>query len=191
MGRRKERLDAAVKELGGKACSVVGDLCDDDSCKNAVKVAIQQLGGLDILVNNGGASTDSMLQKSTGAEVYHDALTLHVTSAATMVDEGLEQLLANKGAVVNVSSMAALIPSANWGIYGVVKAAQDKMTTNMAFMHAPKGLRVNSVLPGAIVTEAMETMAARNGVTMEEQNAMLAKFHAMKRVGHADEVGIP
>ncbi|KAK9836122.1 hypothetical protein WJX81_003016 [Elliptochloris bilobata] len=116
MGRRKERLDAAVKELGDKACSVVGDLCDDDSCKNAVKVAIQKLGGLDILVNNGGVSTDSMHQKSTGAEVFHDALTLHVTSAATM------------------------------------------------------------------------TMAARNGVTMEEQIAKLAKYHAMKRVSHADEV---
>ena len=48
---------------------------------------------------------------------------------------------------------------------------------------------MNSVLPGAIVTEAIETMAARRGVTMEEQNAKLAKFHAMKRVGQADEVG--
>ena len=48
---------------------------------------------------------------------------------------------------------------------------------------------MNSVLPGAIVTEAIETMAARRGVTMEEQNAKLAEFHAMKRVGQADEVG--
>ena len=50
---------------------------------------------------------------------------------------------------------------------------------------------MNSVLPGAIVTEAIETMAARRGVTMEEQNAKLAEFHAMKRVGQADEVRHP
>ena len=47
---------------------------------------------------------------------------------------------------------------------------------------------MNLVLPGAIVTEAIENMAARQGVTMEEQSAKLAEFHAMKRVGQADEV---
>ena len=60
-----------------------------------------------------------------------------------------------------------------------------------ATQYAPKGVRVNSVLPGAIVTEAIETMAKRRGVTMEEQNAKLAEFHAMKRVGQADEVAHP
>ena len=59
----------------------------------------------------------------------------------------------------------------------------------VAAQYATKGVRVNSVLPGAIMTEALETMAERNGVPVEEQYAKLAKFHAMQRVGHADEVG--
>lgn len=59
----------------------------------------------------------------------------------------------------------------------------------VAVQYATKGVRVNSVLPGAIMTEALETMAERNGVPVEEQYAKLAKFHAMQRVGHADEVG--
>lgn len=50
-----------------------------------------------------------------------------------MIEEASAELLKNKGAVVNISSVAALIPSSNWGIYGVVKAAQDKLTTNLAF----------------------------------------------------------
>ncbi len=50
-----------------------------------------------------------------------------------MIEEAKEELLKNKGAIVNISSVASLIPSSNWGIYGVVKAAQDKMTTNLAF----------------------------------------------------------
>lgn len=58
----------------------------------------------------------------------------------------------------------------------------------VAVQYATKGVRVNSVLPGAIMTEALETMAERNGVPVEEQYAKLAKFHAMQRVGHADEV---
>lgn len=67
-----------------------------------------------------------------------------------------------------------------------IRAALSRGTR--AAQYAPKGVRVNSVLPGAIVTEAIETMAARRGVTMDEQNAKLAEFHAMKRVGQADEV---
>jgi len=105
-----------------------------------------------------------------------------------MIEEASEELLKNKGAVVNVSSVAAIIPSSNWGVYGVVKAAQDKLTTNLAFTYASKGLRVNSVLPGAIMTEALETMASKNNVSPEEQYEKMAAFHAMKRVGHADEV---
>ena len=59
-----------------------------------------------------------------------------------MIDIAEDELIKNKGAVVNVSSVAAIIPSSTWGIYGVVKAAQDKLTTNLAFMvrtprHAP------------------------------------------------------
>ena len=51
-----------------------------------------------------------------------------------MIDIAEDELIKNKGAVVNVSSVAAIIPSSTWGIYGVVKAAQDKLTTNLAFM---------------------------------------------------------
>jgi hypothetical protein len=55
-----------------------------------------------------------------------------------MIEEAKEELLKNKGAIVNISSVAALIPSSHWGIYGVVKAAQDKMTTNLAFGVPPR-----------------------------------------------------
>lgn len=51
-----------------------------------------------------------------------------------MIGIAEDELIKNKGSVVNVSSVAAIIPSSTWGIYGVVKAAQDKLTTNLAFM---------------------------------------------------------
>ncbi len=50
-------------------------------------------------------------------------------------------------------------------------------------------MRVNSVLPGAILTEAIESMASRQGLSTEDMCTKLAKWHAMQRVGHADEVG--
>ena len=54
-----------------------------------------------------------------------------------------------QGAVINISSVAAIMPThANFSAYGVAKAAQDKLTQDLAFEFAPKGVRVNSILPG-------------------------------------------
>ena len=57
-------------------------------------------------------------------------------------------LLPAQGAIVNVSSIAAQMPMPNFSAYSVAKAAQDTLTQNLAFEFAPKGVRVNSVLPG-------------------------------------------
>ena len=54
-----------------------------------------------------------------------------------------------QGAIVNISSVAAIFPAATFAPYGVAKAAQDKVTQDLAFEFAPKGVRVNSILPGA------------------------------------------
>jgi NAD(P)-dependent dehydrogenase (short-subunit alcohol dehydrogenase family) len=56
--------------------------------------------------------------------------------------------IAVQGAVINVSSVGAVIPATGFQAYGVAKAAQDKMTQNLALEFAPKGVRVNSILPG-------------------------------------------
>ena len=54
----------------------------------------------------------------------------------------------SQGAVVNISSVAAIMPSSTFQPYGVAKAAQDKLTQDLAFEFAAKGVRVNSILPG-------------------------------------------
>ena len=54
----------------------------------------------------------------------------------------------SQGAVVNVSSAIAIMPATGFLTYGMAKVAQDKLTKDLAFEYAPKGLRINSVLPG-------------------------------------------
>jgi NAD(P)-dependent dehydrogenase (short-subunit alcohol dehydrogenase family) len=56
---------------------------------------------------------------------------------------------------VNISSVAAVFPVSTFSAYGVAKAAQDKMTKDLAFEFAPKGVRVNSILPGKLVSLPM------------------------------------
>ena len=78
MGRRLDRLEAVVKQLkAGHA--VVGDLTEAGDMGRVVSEAIEKMGGLDILVNNGGASNDAMAGNSE--EAYLAAMKLHVTGA--------------------------------------------------------------------------------------------------------------
>ena len=64
--------------------------------------------------------------------------------------------MVTQGAVVNISSGASIIPRKENVAYGVAKAAQDKLTKDLAFEFAPKGVRVNSILPGEVATSSLQ-----------------------------------
>jgi NAD(P)-dependent dehydrogenase (short-subunit alcohol dehydrogenase family) len=122
---------------------------------------------------------------------YISAIKLHVTGNLTLIRAAEEELIKNKGAVVNISSVAAIMPSSTFQPYGVAKAAQDKLTQDLAFEFAAKGVRVNSILPAAINTEAFDTMAEKRGVSKDCILEKLAPIHAQGRVAEPEEVAGP
>ncbi|BDA43070.1 Glucose 1-dehydrogenase [Coccomyxa sp. Obi] len=188
LGRRIERLDAVAKELK-HGVSIVADLTDKEDMKRAIQETIDKLGGLDILVNSGGVTTEEMSGNDEAA--YISAIKLHVTGNLTLIRAAEEELIKNKGAVVNISSVGAVMPSATFQPYGVAKAAQDKLTQDLAFEFAAKGVRVNSILPACINTEAFDNMAEKKGVSKDEILAKLAPIHAQNRVAEPEEVAGP
>ncbi|CAL5224873.1 g7631 [Coccomyxa viridis] len=191
LGRRKERLDAVVEKMQ-HGLSVVADLTGGDAeMQRAVQEVIKAFGGLDIIVNSGGVTTEEMSGKTEAA--FLSAIKLHVTGNLALIRAAEEELIKNKGAVVNVSSVGAIMPisSPTMTSYGVAKAAQDTLTKNLAFEFATKGVRVNSVLPAAIETEVFEQMAEKQGKPLSELMAHMAGFHAMKRVGQPEEIAAP
>ncbi|CAL8472374.1 g11917 [Coccomyxa elongata] len=100
---------------------------------------------------------------------------MHVTGNLTLIRAAQEELIKNKGFLT----------------YGVAKAAQDKLTKDLAFEFAKKGVRVNSILPAVINTEAYEGVAKANGVTRADIMAGMAPKHAMGRVAEPKEVAHP
>lgn len=190
LGRRKERLDAVASQMK-HGLSVVADLTKGDAeMQRAVRETIDAFGGLDIIVNSGGVITEEM--SGTGEEAFISAIKLHVTANLAIIRAAEEELIKNKGAVINVSSVGALVPmSPNMASYGVAKAAQDQLTKNLAFEFATKGVRVNSVLPAAIQTEVFEQMAEKQGKPLSELMDHMAGMHAMKRVGQPEEIAAP
>ncbi|CAL8461621.1 g1152 [Coccomyxa elongata] len=189
LGRRIERLDSVAKQLK-HGVSIVGDLTKVGDMKRAVQEAIEKLGGLDIIVNSGGASTDEMWGADEAA--FISALKLHVTGNLTLIRAAEEELIKNKGAVVNISSVISVMPGHKpMSAYGAAKAAQDKLTQDLAFEFAPKGVRINSILPATIETEVFDTVLTMTGKSKEAMLAGLAPLHAMGRVGQPEEVAAP
>ncbi|KAK9905943.1 hypothetical protein WJX75_009272 [Coccomyxa subellipsoidea] len=174
------RLDDVARQMK-YGVVVVADLTKEADANKAVKDAVQMLGGLDILVNCGGAPTGI---DGTDQAVFMAEFKLHVTGTLTLIRAAETELIKNKGAIINVSSAAANIPGDSFTAYDMVKAAEDKLTKDLAFQYAPQGVRVNCVLPGVINTELCDDMAELKGLGKKDMMAALAAKHPL---GHVSE----
>ena len=147
-GRTQESLDAAVATLSSHGTQIHGAICDiakAEQIKTYIAEAASALGGIDGLVNNpsgfGNADDEESWAKGMDIDVMG---VVRCTWAAT------DALIASKGAIVNVSSIAGIGASAGSAAYGAVKAAVIQMTQTHAKNMAGDQVRVNCVAPGSI-----------------------------------------
>lgn len=140
-----EETRAEIAKHGHKAHAAGADLAKEDSVRGYVKDAIAALGGVDFLVNNASAFGSSDDDKGWTSSLAVDMLSIvHATQ------EALPALRQSQGSVVNISSIAALHPSARQPPYGAIKAAVIHYTTTQAAMYAKDRIRVNCIAPGSI-----------------------------------------
>jgi 3-oxoacyl-[acyl-carrier protein] reductase len=161
-GRDRKRADAVAQAIRtdtkGAAVSIAADLSTDEGAKVLAEDTIAELGGIDILVNNAGLlpSPESSWWNTTPAEwtkVYNQ----NVVSIVRLVQHpGPRMREAGWGRVINISSGGAWQPFANMADYTATKAALLNLTVSLAKEFAGKGVTVNTVNPGIIVTESTE-----------------------------------
>lgn len=141
-------LEAAKAELakhGHKVHIASVDLANGDAVRAYIKQAIAALGGVDVLVNNASAFGSSDDDKG-----WTSSLAVDVMAIVHATQEALPALKQSKGNVINISSIAALHPSARQPPYGAIKAAVIHYTTTQAQMYAKDLVRVNCIAPGSI-----------------------------------------
>jgi NAD(P)-dependent dehydrogenase (short-subunit alcohol dehydrogenase family) len=187
-GRRKERLAEVAKQIesaGGQAHIVEGDVRDEATCVRWVSAAVERFGGLDGLVNAAGVLGNGGIA-NTATEEWDRLMDSNVRSVFLLTRAAAPELAKRKGAVVNLSSVAATRPYANLLGYCVSKAAIDMMTRCAALDLAPDGVRVNAVNPGVVVTElhTVTNAVADYPAFLERSKAT----HPLGRVGTADEI---
>jgi NAD(P)-dependent dehydrogenase (short-subunit alcohol dehydrogenase family) len=154
-----EETVALVRERGGEAVPVVADVRDEQAVRAAVDTAVASLGGLDVLFNNAGVMPhqdvsflggDLDLWRTIGDINLHGAMLCSKYAVPHVIAAG-------GGAVVNMSSFLAVLGcSIPQDAYAASKGAVAALTTSMAVQLGPRGVRVNALAPGPVLTAHVE-----------------------------------
>jgi NAD(P)-dependent dehydrogenase (short-subunit alcohol dehydrogenase family) len=161
-GRNSERGEAVVAEIraaGGKADFAAADLCDAAGTRDLAEQATELGGGhVDILVNNAGVFPFGPTHETTAAD-FDNVYTLNVKAPFFLVAALAPAMAARgRGAIINVTTMAAEFGSPGMALYGSSKAALVLLTKAWAAEYGPSGIRVNAVSPGPTRTEGTAEM---------------------------------
>jgi NAD(P)-dependent dehydrogenase (short-subunit alcohol dehydrogenase family) len=184
VGRSEERGARTVEEIraaGGKASFISSDLRDAASARQVAKRAIELGNGrVDILINNAGIYPFGPTHEMT-EEQFDRVFSLNVKAPYFLVAELAPRMAAQgKGAIVNLSTMAADYGAPGMSLYGSSKAAINLLTKTWTAEYGPRGVRVNAVSPGPTRTEGTDAM----GEGLEQ----LAAQAPARRPATADEI---
>jgi NAD(P)-dependent dehydrogenase (short-subunit alcohol dehydrogenase family) len=187
VGRRAEALqEVAAASANGKAFVIAADLSDERQTESCVAQALEMLGELDVLVTAAGILKSGNIE-ATSLELWDETMNINVRSIFHLMKLATPHLEKTKGNIVNVSSVTGLRAFPGVLAYCVSKAAVDQLTRCTALELAPKGIRVNAVNPGVVVSGLH-----RSGGMSEENYATFLEHgkttHPLGRVGQPQEI---
>ena len=173
---------ALIRAEGRKAVAIPGDLRDERFCRRLVAQAADQLGGLDILVNNAARQQTRPTIADISSQDFDDTMKTNVYAPFWLTKAALERM--GPGAViVNTSSEQAGDPSKDIVDYAMTRAAVLNFTKGMAKQLASRGIRVNAVAPGPFWTP----LQVSGGATPEKQR-VFGQSSPMGRPGQPAEI---
>lgn len=177
-------VDDINSETGGKAFAVSCNVTKDEDLVNVAKVATEQFGSIEILVNNaGGGGGGRESPDRISVEDFAWVFKLNVFSAWRLSQLCAPEMAKNAyGSIINISSMSSVNSSPDMSGYASSKAAINHMTANLAHDYGPKGIRVNAVGPGATKTRALASV-----ITPEIEKRML-QGTPIKRLGEVQDI---
>jgi len=153
-GRRKERLDTLVAELGtDKVQGAAFDVRDEAARDAALDALPADFKAFDLLVNNAGLALGTAPAQSADLDQWKTMIDTNVTALVSLTRKLLPGLIERKGAVINLSSVAATYPYTGGNVYGGTKAFVHQFSLGLRSDLAGTGVRVTSIEPGMVETE--------------------------------------
>ncbi|HEY0349069.1 MAG TPA: SDR family oxidoreductase [Pyrinomonadaceae bacterium] len=189
VGRDSAALDEVAADIvrdGGECSAIRCDVTNDADVDKAFESVIGEPSRLDVLVNAAGhISTGSI--ENTSLAAWDAMMNVNLRAVFHLMQLASPLLIKSKGNIVNISSVTGLRSFPGVLAYCVSKAGLDQLTRCAALELAPKGVRVNAVNPGVVVTEIHK----RGGMSEEDYRAFLEHSkttHPLGRVGDPREI---
>ena len=174
-----------IVAAGGRAVAIQADVSKAGDVKRLIEQAKQALGTLDILVNNAGVYKVMSVAELTEEE-FHREIHVNLLGPLLLIRESLKIFGQDGGSIINIGSGASRSQPPGYSIYSASKAGLDAVTGVLAKELAPRKIRVNSVNPGATLSEGTKT-AGLYGVGSDFEKQLVA-MTPLGRVGTPEDI---
>lgn len=178
-----DRVVAQILQAGARAYAVQADISSSADLKVLFKTIVREHGHLDILVNNAGVYSTNPLAAITEQEFHHQ-FNLNVLGLIQCTQAAVAVFNPAGGSIINISSSVTSFTPANSTVYTASKGAVDAITRTLANELGPKGIRVNSVNPGLVVTEGVHA----SGFFEDEFRQKIEVITPLGRIGQPEDV---
>jgi 3-oxoacyl-[acyl-carrier protein] reductase len=178
-----EKVAKEVTSLGGQAVAVQGNMSKQDDIERLFDKSRAAFGRLDILVNNAGIYEFSPLEKIT-EEHFHKHFNLNVLGLLLASQAAAKQFDGSGGSIINISSVASTLAIPESAVYSATKAAVDAITRVLASELGPRGIRVNAIRPGMVVTEGTNSA----GITESDMRKQVEAQTPLRRIGQPKDI---
>ena len=180
-GTKKDSLETLSSEIGDNCYSFAADLAKKEEIKNLVIWAIEKMGSIDILVNNAGITRDNLSIRMSD-EDWDDVINVNLTASFLLSRDCLKVMLKKRwGRIINITSVVGVMGNAGQSNYAASKAGMIGMTKSIASEVSSRGITVNCISPGYVVTAMTDKIsdAAKENIL---QNTPVRRF------GKAEEI---
>jgi len=186
-GHRKDRLDALVADLGGadRVHALCFDIRDEDAMRTALATLPERFRAIDLLVNNAGLALGNGPAQDGNLEQWKTMIDTNVTGLVTITKLLLDTLIARRGLIVNLASIASNWPYPGGNVYGATKSFVRQFSLGLRSDLSSKGVRITSIEPG--LSESEFTLV-RTGGDRDAYDRLYAGANALQPEDIAETV---
>ena len=177
-----EKVAEEITANGGKAIAVQANMSKQEEVESLFAKSKKALGRLDILVNNAGIYEFAPLDKVT-EEHFHKHFNLNVLGLL-LASQAAAKQFDGGGCIINISSVVSTSAIPEAAVYSGTKGAVDAITRSLAAELGPRGIRVNAIRPGMVVTEGTRS----GGIVESEMRKQVEAQTPLRRIGQPHDI---
>ncbi|MHC5227244.1 3-oxoacyl-[acyl-carrier-protein] reductase [Enterococcus sp. LJL99] len=160
---------AEIEALGVKCIGVSGDIADFDAAGEMIQKVVDELGSIDVLVNNAGVTNDKLLLRMSEAD-FSRCIQINLTGTFNMTQHAIKRMMKQRsGKIINMTSVVGLTGNVGQANYAASKAGVVGLTKSVAREAAARGITCNAIAPGFIQTEMTDVLSDKIKEQMAQQ----------------------